>query len=265
MIAIGTVPESSLSLSAPPSPASPHRPVWTELVEGEDLSAGLSRLGLGPSWPVLVLVGAADGLEVGPAAAIAALFSTSLAPLCERLGVLVVDGGTESGVMALMGRARAAAGSAFPLLGVAPSGRVRRPAEAGRPDRAALEARHSHALLVPGDRWGDEVPWMSATATWLAGDRPSLTLVAGGGGITELDVQASLAAGRPTLVLGGSGGAADRIAHGIATDLLNGQRPSGLLRALPLARARTDLPPLLEALLAGGTVGEAWPPTSTGH
>ncbi len=77
---------------------------------------------------------------------------------------------------------------------------------------AALEPNHSHRLLVPGTSWGDEIPWMNAVATLLGADHGSATLVAAGGRITRLDVDASLEHGRPTLLLAGSGGTADAIA-----------------------------------------------------
>ncbi len=203
----------------------------------------------------MVLVGGADGLEAGPATAVAALFRDALVPLCERLGVLVIDGGTDAGVMALIGRARAWAGARFPLLGVAARGTVRWPDEAGRPERATLEPNHSHFLLVPGNRWGDEVPWISAAATCLSAGNGALTLVAGGGKVTEQDIATSLAAGRPTVLLAGSGGAADRIAAGLTTGAAEAGAPPGLLRALALGDAPAELAPLLQALLLAGAVG----------
>ena len=204
----------------------------------------------------MVLVGGADGLAARPAAAIAALLREVLVPFCERFGVLVVDGGTDAGVMALMGRARAAAAARFPLLGVAARGTVHRPGEAEPPGRAALEPNHSHFLLVPGDRWGDEVPWISAAATCLSAGRASLTLVAGGGRVTERDVAASLQAGRPTVLLVGSGGTADRI----AAEHTAGPRDAAaahLLHLVALAEAPVRLAPLVEALLAAGPPGRA--------
>lgn len=210
----------------------------------------------------MVLVGGADGLEAAPATAIAALFREALVPWCERLGVLVIDGGTDAGVMALMGRARALAGARFPLLGVAARGTVRWPDEAGRPERAALEPNHSHFLLVPGDRWGDEVPWISAAATCLSAGQAALTLVAGGGKVTERDVAASLAVGRPAVLLVGSGGAADRIGAGLAGRVPTA--PAGLLHGVALGTAPDELEALLEPLLAVGTAREGSPSARTG-
>jgi hypothetical protein len=64
-----------------------------------------------------------------------------------------------------------------------------------------LEPNHTHVVVVPGADWGDEVPWLSAVAATIAGDAPSITLLANGGEIVYRDGQASLAAGRRAFVL----------------------------------------------------------------
>lgn len=214
----------------------------------EDLADALARLGFAPPRPVLVLVGAANGLEAGPTPHLAGLFRDQVAALCTRLGALVIDGGTDAGVMALMGRARAATGSAFPLLGIAAAGTVRLPGESqdAASGRAALEPNHSHFLLVPGERWGDEASWISRAATVLAGSAGSATLVAGGGRVTAIDVEQSLRDGRRTLVLAGSGGTADRIAAKADTGAA-----ADLLRPIELSAASGVLPALLRGCLDG--------------
>ena len=67
-------------------------------------------------------------------------------------------------------------------------------------------------MLVPGERWGDETPWLLRVAALLAGDRPSLTLLVNGGAVALGEVAASIEADRPVLVAGGSGRAADTLA-----------------------------------------------------
>lgn len=139
----------------------------------------------------------------------------ALAPRLDRLGAAVIDGATAYGVMELMGLARSRTGCRFPLVGVAALGTLDVPGlEAGGPrGTAALDPNHSHFILVPGRRWGDESPWISATAGVLAGGRQSLTLVAAGGEVTRLDVSGGLAARRALLILAGSGGTADQLAR----------------------------------------------------
>jgi hypothetical protein len=116
--------------------------------------------------------------------------------------------------MRMIGRARAGAGAGFPLIGVAAVGTIRLPdTPDSDEDGTPLEPNHTHAVLVPGNEWGDETPWLSAVAGVIAGDQPSVTVVVNGGSITFDDAEASLAAGRPVIVLAGSGRTADEIAR----------------------------------------------------
>lgn len=217
----------------------------------DELPSALSRLGLGLTRPVLVSVGGASGLDAGVADRLLALFRDRLAPLLDQLGAAVVDGGTDAGVMALMGQARRAAGARFPLLGVAARGTVRLPCEP-MGTGAALEPNHSHRLLVPGTSWGDEIPWMNAVATLLGADHASATLVAAGGRITRLDVDASLEHGRPTLLLAGSGGTADAIASAEAS----AEWPHRLIQLVPRDDDWGGLVAALTGLLVeGASVG----------
>ncbi|MFE7740717.1 hypothetical protein [Nocardia sp. NPDC057455] len=180
----------------------------------EALDAELSRAGVALSRPVLVVVGGASGMGSDLPPALTALCSDQLVPALDRLGVSVVDGGTDAGVMRLIGQARARAGASFPLIGVAATGTVALPGEQPpSPDSAPAEIQHSHLVVVPGTCWGDESPWLAATATSIAAGRPSTTLLINGGAIAYTDALHSLAAGRSVLVLNGSGRAADEIAR----------------------------------------------------
>jgi hypothetical protein len=124
----------------------------------------------------------------------------------------VVDGGTDSGVMQLLGRARADLRAAFPLVGVAAEKKIVLPGDGTEQvDRAPLEPNHSHLCWCQVAR-GDESPWLARMATALAGGLPSVTVLINGGAIALQDVAHSLAAGRPVLVIAGSGRTADRIA-----------------------------------------------------
>lgn len=165
--------------------------------------------------PVLVLVGGANSLDKEVAEWVFPLLRDSLAPMLDRLGAAVIDGGTDSGVMALMGRARTQAGASFPLIGIAARGTVRMPSEALPPCSTGtpLEPNHTRFLLVPGDRWGDEAAWITTAASTLARGAPTATLVVGGGEVTRLDIELSLREGRPTLLLAGSAGTAHEIAR----------------------------------------------------
>ena len=195
----------------------------------EELASRLTELDLRVPRPVLVLVGGANGLTDAQLARLRPLFEEGLAPLADALGACVIDGGTDAGVMALIGQARAKLGASFPLIGVTASGTVEPNDNAAGPAAvASLEPNHTHAVLVPGARWGDESQWLADVASWVAGDGPSVTVVVNGGEVTYDDAQRSVAAGRPVLVVAGSG----RCANALAAAL---REPSKDQRAANLA------------------------------
>jgi SLOG in TRPM, prokaryote len=144
------------------------------------------------------------------------LFEQGLVPGAERLGVVVIDGGTDAGVMHLIGRARTRAGATFPLVGVPAVGTVRFPSKRrGVRRRWPLDAYHAHFVLVPGAAWGDEAPWIARVATELAGGSPSVTVLVNGGKISYKDVACSLEVGRPVLTVAGSGRTGDQLASAV--------------------------------------------------
>jgi hypothetical protein len=183
-----------------------------------ELPVALDRIGLAESRPTLALVGGAQALAASDMARLRSLFIEVLAPVAEQLGLYVVDGGTDAGIMSLIGEARAATRSTFPLIGVAATGTVALPMQAVSPADAELlallEPHHTHFVLVPGSSWGDEALWLAQVASTLADKLPSLTVLMNGGEITWLDARCSIQAGRPILVLEGTGRAADALAKG---------------------------------------------------
>jgi SLOG in TRPM, prokaryote len=175
------------------------------------LPDALEKLGLRKSRPVLVVVGGASHLSRADYDRLTSLFTGFLAPLAEELGVTVIDGGTNAGVMQLMGLARTACRASFPLVGVAPLGKICLPSQVSLFGAHELEPHHSHFLLVPGRQWGDESPWMATAAGLLAAGAPSLTLLVNGGNIALVDLRESIANERPVLVMTGTGRLADEI------------------------------------------------------
>lgn len=186
-------------------------PRVTRVAQAADLPGALKTLGIGTPRPVLVLVGGADGMTGDNLAAMAEAMK-QIVPSLDRWGAAVVDGGTDSGVIQVMGQARDAAGGRFPLIGVAAEGTVALSGMPTPPDTAGLEPHHSRVILVPGGTWGDESPWLSGVAAIIADGQPSLTLVVNGGDITYDDIEQSLRTGRPVIVLAGTGRTADTIA-----------------------------------------------------
>ncbi len=139
----------------------------------------------------------------------------AIAPVAERTHAVVVDGGTDAGVMRLMGRARAGSGATFPLLGVAPEGGVKQDA-AATDQRATLEPNHSHFALVPGDHFGDESGWLAEIAAHLAGGRRFPAFLINGGELSLSDAQKMVEAGGDVVAISGTGRSADRLAAAIA-------------------------------------------------
>lgn len=189
-----------------------HEAAWLRVGNEAELPEALQALGLNPPRSVLVLVGGASGLQKEHVDAVSRIISL-LAQIADVTNAVVIDGGTQSGVMAWMGQARARADYRFPLMGVAAEGVVTWPGGAEENTRTPLDPNHSHFILVPGKRWGDESPWIAKIATQLAGALPSVTILINGGEISRQDVKNSLAAGRPVIILQGTGRLADELAN----------------------------------------------------
>jgi SLOG in TRPM, prokaryote len=215
-----------------------------------ELSSALTSLGLSPPRLTVVVVGGAGRLDRAGIERLRPVIATGIVPVLERLGAAAVDGGTLSGVMRMLGEARWALGAAFPLVGVVAEGTVEVP---GRPvplgADAVLEPHHSHFLIVPGDQWGAEAPWIAHTATVLAGAAPSITVLINGGEIAYSDIERSLQAGRRVAVIAGSGRTADVIASALAgtgsDERAWALTESGLVSSVPV-----DDPSALAELLA---------------
>lgn len=168
--------------------------------------------------------------------------------------IAVGDGGTRAGIMEAAGNARRATGRAFPLIGVAPAGEI--PPRG----RTPIDPNHSHLVAVDSpsapatDSWGSETGTMYWLFAKLAEGRPSVTIVANGGGITLQEIEANLRAGRPMILIEGSGRAADAL-----VSLLNGTAPSDPdvvdLRLKAERAGLTSRPELLQVvpLQAGAT------------
>jgi hypothetical protein len=203
--------------------------------------------------PVLVVVGGASRMSASDVRGLAPLFDHVLAPLAQRLGATVIDGGTDTGVMRLMGSARAHGGAGFPLIGVIVE-ELTDDATRASVDGVNLEPNHTHFVFVPGSEWGEEAPWLARLATVVSGSEPSATVLVNGGEIAVQDVRHSVEAGRRVVALDGSGRTADALAaavRGKRADLeLATLAASGLVHVVD-ARDRNSLAWLLDDVLSG--------------
>jgi hypothetical protein len=161
--------------------------------------------------PVLMVLGGAGLMTTGEMAAARPLF-VDIARLCERIGAAVVDGGTDGGVMRLTGESRRTTGGSYPLIGVAPEGTIALPGSLPDANRVAIEPNHTHLIVVPGSRWGDESPWISKIALSISGARGAVAVVVGGGDVSMEDVREAVNVGIRVIAIADSGRTASLLA-----------------------------------------------------
>lgn len=235
-------------------PWSPHRAVVEHprvrvLGHDDDVPLLLGSM-FGTPRPVLVLVGGASGLTEPEVDQLTEYLRAYVLPVIGRLSAVVVDGGTDSGVMRAIGRTRRDSDEPFPLVGVIPRGVLAADPGTGLTGGpVVLEPHHTDLVVVPGEAWGDEVPWLGRVASAIAGSRASATLLVNGGEIAYLDMADSLSRDRPVVVLAGSGRTADDVAA--ARNPTESARPAARrLAASPLTIivAYDDGPRLREVL-----------------
>src|SRR5690242_13641741 len=132
---------------------------------------------------------------------------------------LVVDGGSDAGIMRAAGRAWRSTRCPQPLVGVMARGTIATPDASGTrkagTSTAPVEPNHSHLVIVPGERWGDERPWLLAVAATLSGARPSAMLLVNGGPLARREALEAAALGVRVLALRGSGRVADELADAV--------------------------------------------------
>ena len=205
------------------------------VVELGDLEGAAHALGL-RQHPCLAAVGGASGMSAEEVEVVRAAFEDVLAPTAERLQTVVIDGGTDAGVMRLMGQAREAASGTFRLVGVVVDALAAYGAGNAGPDARGLEPHHTHFVFVPGSTWGDEAEWIARLANVIAGSARSATVVANGGQVAWMDVQHSIEARRPVIALAGSGRTADILAAAVRGEESDRRArklvDSGLVRAV---------------------------------
>lgn len=140
------------------------------------------------------------------------LFNNGIVRAAREMDAVCIDGGTEAGVMALLGRAIAEQGHTTPLIGIAPAGKVTYPGgptEGSIDNGAALESNHSHFVLADSDEWGGETQTMFEVAQELATRIPVVAILVDGGQIAKDEVLRAVRHGWPLIVIEGSGRLAD--------------------------------------------------------
>ena len=191
-----------------------------EIKSKGDIDQALHKLGLEEKRPVIVISGGAGGIQQDQWEVIRKTIA-KIAQSAQDNDAIVIDGGTDSGVMAAMGQIRSDNDYNFPLIGIAAIGTVKWPGRimgikerfSINRDAGPLDPNHTHFILTPGKNWGDESPWIAEIATQLAGNQPSVAVLINGGMIArEMDVPYNLEEGRTVFVIEGTGRAADEFA-----------------------------------------------------
>lgn len=128
-------------------------------------------------------------------------------------GITVIDGGTQAGVMQLMGQALRRAGAAVTHIGVLPANA---PADSnGTKAEEFLEPNHSCFVLVESDTWGDEVDVMYKLAAYLSLHAPSIAMLINGGEVALEEIEKNVEQKREVVVIVGSGRLADELAGAV--------------------------------------------------
>jgi hypothetical protein len=181
------------------------------------LSEALTELNLESGFPVIVLIG---GAIEDQEAVIADKAIHTIARLAQEMKALVVCGGTDMGVMAVIGQVRSEHAYTFPLVGITLEDLVAWP---GGPqstkflwwgkERWQLEPHYPYFILVPGSQFGDESAWIDDAAAVFSKGFQSVTVLINGGEISRKDIQLSLERGRPVIALSRTGRLADEISR----------------------------------------------------
>jgi hypothetical protein len=224
-----------------------------------DAQSILKTLDIAQPQALIMVFGGAKGLDDSRKARLAELFRNAIAPAVADAGALVIDGGTESGVMAMMGEALARNGRESQLLGIAPAGKVTYPGgpnDANIGDGAPLEPNHSHFVLVESDEWGGETGTMFKLARAL--NVAVATLLINGGQIAESEALRSVRNGWPLLVVDGSGRFADQLSAAVRNATLNTSATikeitgSGRVKLFSIDKPALGLKSLLQQILYAG-------------
>ncbi|MGH2819749.1 MAG: DUF4231 domain-containing protein, partial [Actinomycetota bacterium] len=179
----------------------------------------LRHLGIGSDGrPTIVVVGGAGTLDARQLEVVSRLVGPAVARAASAVGAAVVDGGTDAGVMRVVGDAATHIGQPrFPLVGIAPAPLVAQGGAHGSGEEVPLEPHHTHFVLVETGRWGGETGLLTRIAASIARESPVAVVAAGGGKVTRRELLEATRMGWPIFPVVGAGGTPEWIAsHPVA-------------------------------------------------
>lgn len=191
----------------------------------------IERFGLITPRPTIFITGGASQMSDEDIERTREIVYDGIAYFAETHNLTVIDGGTEAGVMQMIGEARKNRGYKFPLIGVCPESKISYPGYQNPAQEAVLEDGHSHFVLIDAPEWGDESQMIVNLTRAIANGLPMIGILINGGKIAERDVYLATTQGDnrvPILVLDGSGRTATNIANAFKT----GQAASDIIKAI---------------------------------
>lgn len=176
------------------------------------------QLKLTTAAPVLFIVGGAGGMSAEDVQRTQRIIDT-IAEFAQKNGLIIIDGGTESGIMQMVGDSRKRGKYRFPLVGIAPLSVVKFPGYENLSAEAELEDSHSHFVVVEGESWGAESALIQDLSRCLSGygTYPMLGMLINGGNVALGELKMAIEKRIPMILLEGSGRAADQVATAIKT------------------------------------------------
>jgi hypothetical protein len=186
----------------------------------------MERFGITNAIPAIFISGGASYMTDEDKARTTEMMGV-VADFAERHGAVVIDGGTDAGVMQIIGGARRQHNYTFPLIGVCPIGKVSYPGFENLNHEANLEDSHSHFVLVLGNEWGDETNLLIRLTYTISGkgSQPAIGILINGGRIAQNEVYLATTKDLrlPMIVVEGSGRFADELATAFRTGKTNQQ------------------------------------------
>ncbi|HEX4696881.1 MAG TPA: hypothetical protein VH254_04340 [Candidatus Udaeobacter sp.] len=224
---------------------------------GTPMAALIKSLGISQPKNLILLIGGADKLDEKLTSRLTQLFSRGIARAAADADALIIDGGTQAGIMQIMGQSIADRGRKSSLLGVAPAAKVTYPGGPIVPgnDSAPLDPNHSHFVLVDGKEWGSETETLFELAA--AFNVPVLAILVNGGAIAKDELLQSVRRSWPVIVIKGSGRLADEVAalkehpSSIEDPVLAEIVAEGDLRIFPITGALEDFERMLSSQSPG--------------
>src|SRR5262249_2509272 len=222
-------------------------------LRGTPMDGLIESLEISQPKNLILIIGGADKLDEKLTSRLTQLFSRGIARAAADAEAVIIDGGTQAGVMQIMGQSIVDRGRKSSLLGVAPAGKVTYPGGptiAGN-DSAPLDPNHSHFVLVDGNEWGSETETLFEVAAGF--NVPVLAILVNGGAIAKDELLQSVRRNWPVIVIKGNGRLADEVAglkeqpSPIEDPVLAEIVEEGDLRIFPITGALEDFERMLSS------------------